>query len=128
MQDSCKAIRGQVMSEDQMLVIITGIKTKTESNIGIRGMQTLMVCGYKMLQHDFSVLIFFRLILPEICLEIYINQLYEETQMCDQKCGCQPIPLTTKLFSAKEAWKRHFVVSDSSTHRKKYYISEKKID
>lgn len=36
------------MGEDQMFVKITGIKPKTESSIGIRGMQNLMGCGYKM--------------------------------------------------------------------------------
>lgn len=48
MQNPLKTIRGQVMNEDQMFVIIisTGIKTKTESSTGIRGMQNPMGCGY----------------------------------------------------------------------------------
>jgi len=50
MQSLYKAIGGQVMSEDQMFVIIisTDIKTKTESKIGIRSMQNQMSCGCTM--------------------------------------------------------------------------------
>lgn len=44
MQNPTKAIRGQIMSENQMLITIIGpgIKNKSRSTVEIRGMQSEM--------------------------------------------------------------------------------------
>lgn len=118
-----------MVSEDQMFVIIinTAIKTKTESSIGTRGMQIQMGCAYTVWWHYFSMLTFTIPILPEICLEIYINQLQEKTQMFYQKCSCQPISLSTnKVILSARSLEKTLCGNWLIYNRNNCYISVKK--